>query len=373
MNKKGLLTAAFILALLLSAIAGTQLAKVATANPMYYLPYITIKSDGSIEPETEYIKQDGNVYTLTGDLAQSYAVKIQCSNIVFDGAGHTISGRRQYVNKGLSVEGVANVTVKDIEVSGFLDSDISIDYTNSSVFTRINTGDFYLVNSNLNTIAESNISHRLLVLYSNNNTITRNNIVSLYLDFGYNNTFFKNNFLIEYFSVNEGNFWDNGSLGNHWSGYEGVDANGDGIGDTPYVINDDNQDRYPLMNPWDPVIPFDTVPPRISVSSPVDKVYNVSSVPLTFLIYEASSSMSYSLDGQDNVTVVGNATLNGLANGAHNLTVYVTDSSGNTGASEAISFSVEVPFPTALVAAASGVSVAAVAVGLLVYLRKRKR
>jgi nitrous oxidase accessory protein len=46
-------------------------------------------------------------------------------------------------------------------------------------------------------------------------------------------------------------FWDNGSEGNYWSGYTGVDANHDGVGDTPYVLNDNNIDHYPLMSPVD--------------------------------------------------------------------------------------------------------------------------
>jgi parallel beta-helix repeat protein len=48
------------------------------------------------------------------------------------------------------------------------------------------------------------------------------------------------------------NTWDNGSEGNYWGDYTGVDANGDGIGDTPYNISGKtppNQDRYPLMEP----------------------------------------------------------------------------------------------------------------------------
>jgi len=43
------------------------------------------------------------------------------------------------------------------------------------------------------------------------------------------------------------NAWDYGYEGNYWSEYIGIDSDGDGIGDGPYVIDVDNQDRYPLM------------------------------------------------------------------------------------------------------------------------------
>jgi hypothetical protein len=57
------------------------------------------------------------------------------------------------------------------------------------------------------------------------------------------------------------NTWDNGyaSGGNYWSDYCGVDiytgpyqnvAGSDGIGDTPYIIDANNIDHYPLMNPY---------------------------------------------------------------------------------------------------------------------------
>ena len=45
------------------------------------------------------------------------------------------------------------------------------------------------------------------------------------------------------------NRWDNGTMGNYWSNYTGLDVDGDGIGDVPYNIKGSagSQDRFPLM------------------------------------------------------------------------------------------------------------------------------
>lgn len=45
--------------------------------------------------------------------------------------------------------------------------------------------------------------------------------------------------------------WDDGSRGNYWSDYTGIDRNNDGIGDAPHVLNGTkgSKDNFPLMSP----------------------------------------------------------------------------------------------------------------------------
>jgi nitrous oxidase accessory protein len=69
------------------------------------------------------------------------------------------------------------------------------------------------------------------------------------------NTFYHNNFVYVYWNktltTNTPNMWDNGSEGNYWNDYQGVDANSDGVGDYPHLLDANNQDRYPLTKPVD--------------------------------------------------------------------------------------------------------------------------
>jgi hypothetical protein len=118
---------------------------------------------------------------------------------------------------------------------------------------------------------------------------------------------------------------------------------------------------------------IDTTAPKVSVLSPRDSLYNISDVPLNFTISEPFSKTTYSLDGQENVTIGGNTTLTGLTNGNHYVAIYATDKAGNVGSSETISFRVDVPFPVVPVAAVSAATIVVVGAVLLVYFRRRKR
>ncbi|MFQ6125061.1 MAG: PKD domain-containing protein [Candidatus Heimdallarchaeota archaeon] len=83
-----------------------------------------------------------------------------------------------------------------------------------------------------------------------NNLIFWNDIYGVYLENCSDITIFLNTVIDNMNQVNDNmaNHFDNGTIGNYWSDYAGTDANGDGIGDTLYLIDADSIDNYPLMH-----------------------------------------------------------------------------------------------------------------------------
>jgi parallel beta-helix repeat protein len=383
---------------------------------------ITINATGSITPSTAPIHQDGDRYVLTDDLIGSH-ITVMRSNMVLDGDGHTIQGEPSKTISlipgqssnygGIFLESTHNVTIKGFSLRHCLvgvslnqSSYITISgnnitgtwgYTYYSSYERGSTdyttfqepAGISLWKSSSNKITDNRLENNTFGVYfrehSEHNIIVGNTISGsankgVVVTVSSSNTFYHNNFDNKLNVYDSGqvissqassiNAWDNGNEGNFWNDYTGPDANGDGIGGSPYIIDSNNQDRHPLMKPWEP----DVVSPRISVSSPENKTYTNGNVTLIVYTSEPTSKISYSLDGQDNVTIAGNITLNEMPNGSHNLILYATDNAGNTGASETITFSMTVPdpFPTEL-AAVAGVSIGFVSVGFVVYSVKFKR
>jgi parallel beta-helix repeat protein len=156
--------------------------------------------------------------------------------------------------------------------------------------------------SSNNTVLVNNITNNdvgvYFIPYSFNNSVSENNIRNnnwgVYLDSSSDNKILHNNFLdnnIQAYSSTSGyaNVWDAGypSGGNYWSNYTGVDTkNGlyqnqtgsDGIGDTPYVIDANNTDHYPLMGT------FNSYPVRVLVRVPQFNVTVISNSTITGFI-----------------------------------------------------------------------------------------
>jgi hypothetical protein len=166
----------------------------------------------------------------------------------------------------------------------------------------------------------------------------------------------------------------------NWIGYSldgraNVTVTGDtmlsGLADGAHSIRVSVNDTFGNLVSADTVyFSVDTVPPNIVILSPENKTYGETDIKSVFTVDEPVSWIGYSLDGKDNVSVMGNVTLAVLPEGLHNLTFSATDLVGNTGVSETVCF-VIVPFPTVLVVAVAVTITIGVAAGYLLIKRRR--
>ena len=145
-------------------------------------------------------------------------------------------------------------------------NNISGNNITNNEYTGIFLGDMsWRNNVSGNNIANNNYAG-ILLIYSMYNCISGNNITNngngIEFRVSPNNTIYHNNFIDNTQQVSIGgeiHTWDVGGEGNYWSDYKGVDYTGDGIGDTPYVIDKYNRDNHPFMRPWTPTwrpVPF---------------------------------------------------------------------------------------------------------------------
>ena len=162
----------------------------------------------------------------------------------------------------------------NIAYNGIYGIELFYSSNNSVIGNNItNNGDgVWLIYPSINnSIIGNNITNNDYgVCLDTKNSVIGNNITNngygVWLNYSSNNSFYYNNFVDNteqvYIGIDSSNTWDNGYPvgGNYWSGYIGVDKfNGpnqnlpgsDGIGDTPYRLDSDNVDHYPLMCPYE--------------------------------------------------------------------------------------------------------------------------
>ncbi|MCK4734283.1 MAG: right-handed parallel beta-helix repeat-containing protein [Methanophagales archaeon] len=234
----------------------------------------------------------GNTFT-NGGLVVSFAYK----NVVND---NTVNGKplvylektsdKKVTNAGqVILVNCTNISVEDLDLSN-TSVGIELWKTESSRIrnnkvSNNNRYGIYLKDYSNNNIITGNKACRnsdgICITYSGNNIISGNNVCNndgVGIDFDYSsssNNIYLNNFInntdnvnsINVDSVASTNTWNlpsgitytyNGTtyesyLGNYWDDYEGTDADGDGIGNTPYSIDskEDESDDYPLMMPFE--------------------------------------------------------------------------------------------------------------------------
>ena len=179
--------------------------------------------------------------------------------------GNNIKGRGEH---GIDVTGSFNI----ISENNIVDTHVIIDIDgNSNTISQNNGTDgnegIEIKSGSYNTVFGNNMTGNyffgISITTGFNNTVYDNYLAhnghGVHIGAGEvtaeNNTFYHNIFVnnTNQVLITQSrtcvNYWDNGFEGNYWSDYAGVDEDGDGIGDKPYIIDANNQDRYPLMNP----------------------------------------------------------------------------------------------------------------------------
>ena len=257
---------------------------------------IYIRPDGQVSPTTAPVsKVDDTHYKLTADIY--VPLMVGRDDIEIDGDNHAILGSNELYSIGVDLTGRSGVTVKNLEIAGFdygvYLSSASDNVVSQNDFTNNYCAIWITEASNDNVVSENNVVNNemwaLFMKDSSNNVISENEIAShanytiyvrhsnfttfsgntikdnnlgIYFYEASDNVLYHNNFLNNgandmgaISSTDSTNTYDNGNEGNYWSNYQTAypDAektDGSGIWNTPYVIDDNNQDNFPLVDRW---------------------------------------------------------------------------------------------------------------------------
>jgi len=251
----------------------SQISLVAASGTIY------IRAGGNVEG-TDKIHRDGYVYTFIDDIVNQ-SIIVEKDNIVVDGAGYSLQGDGN--ENGITLSDVNNITVKNLKLSSFNIGIVVMGSDNNRILENTIIDNFRgldLTASENNTVSGNYIANNTYGIALENvynsiieNTITNNSDSGIFLNgAGYNNiignnitdnnrgivvsicydnVIYHNNFVnnTNHVETDDSNdVWDNAEEGNYWDNYTGLDSDGDGIGDTPCIIDNNTQDNYPFVN-----------------------------------------------------------------------------------------------------------------------------
>ena len=205
---------------------------------------LTIKPDGSVEPNTDFtwLQQNGTTYTFIVDFFGTIAV--QKAGITIDGAGHTLQWGINLVGHDETYNAYSNVLVKNLRIYNFLEGILTPSNNNSFIGNRFDNARIHILGGPLGNVIKHNVfnSTEIFVDYNmgGKDVITENNFIdsSILVD-------------IAKPPIVDKNYWSN-----YTAKYpNATEIEGLGIWDTPYV--DDRYalatgksiDYHPLVNP----------------------------------------------------------------------------------------------------------------------------
>ena len=252
-----------------------------------------IDTSNTVDGKPIYYLVDKNDMVIDSSSNAGYVGVVNSTNIVIKDL--TLMKNQQ----GILFAWTENSKIKNVTVSNNADGIWLQHSSNNTLMGNEVSNNFedygiYMQFSNNNTLKNNSIQNNnggIIIDNSSNNIIRRNNIFenNEYGMCGWgssNNNIYLNNFIdnnqnvCSYGLVNllnsphelfydyKGYFYRN-YIGNYWDDYTGSDANNDGIGDTPYSM-DLNNDEYPLMEPFDNyLIPF----PDIKANDSIGPLY----------------------------------------------------------------------------------------------------
>jgi parallel beta-helix repeat protein len=223
-----------------------------------YREYLNINKSLSI------VGENRTTTVIDGDGAD-YVVSINSDNVTIEGLTitKTISGLS---GGGIHVSLSNRVVIYDVEITN-TSTGLNLYLSSNGVFSNniiINNTNAVMINSGSNSnvfsgnIVSGNYYGVVFNGYLNSNvfsgnTFSENLDVGVYLSSISNRNFFYHNNFLDTIPVQSGstNVWSRNGEGNYWVNYNFTGRNaGDGIGDEPNYIDQNNQDDYPLMGPF---------------------------------------------------------------------------------------------------------------------------